>query len=262
MSETIVAHPSDTLSSRKPLGRRLVIIGLALALICAAVAVLSGVGYRLGLWHFRTGFDILKAGFYGAFAAAVVSLAGLIVSRARPPSLLFMGLLGVVVAAVIVYVPWTYSKMVQSVPKIHDITTNIAHPPPFVAAAKLRKPDDHPVDYEGPEIGAEQKKAYPDIEAVLTKVPKDKAFVAASQTVVSMGLEIIDTNPGEGRIEAVDTSLLYGFKDDMVVQVQETPEGTRIDVRSMSRVGRSDLGMNAKRIRTFLAQLRSNLPPQ
>ncbi|HEY6287988.1 MAG TPA: DUF1499 domain-containing protein, partial [Nitrospiraceae bacterium] len=128
-----------------------------------------------------------------------------------------------------------------------------------VAAAKLRKPGDHPVDYDGPEIGAEQKEAYPDIEAVVTNIPKDKAFAAANQVVSSMGLEIIDTNPGEGRIEAVETSLLYGFKDDMVVLVQETPAGTRIDVRSMSRVGRSDLGMNAKRIRTFLARLRSNL---
>jgi uncharacterized protein (DUF1499 family) len=262
MSEPTDAAPANTLSGEKPLGRRLVMIGLALALICAAVAVLSGIGYRLGLWHFRTGFDILKVAFYGGWAAAAVSLAGLIVSRARPASLLVMGLLGVLVAAVTAYIPWTYSNMARSAPRIHDITTNIAHPPPFVAAAKLRKPGDHPVDYDGPEIGAEQTEAYPDIEAVVTKAPKDKVFVAANQAVSSMGLEIIDTNPGEGRIEAVDTSLLYGFKDDMVVQVQETPEGTRIDVRSMSRVGRSDLGMNAKRIRTFLARLRSNLPPQ
>jgi uncharacterized protein (DUF1499 family) len=262
MSEPSVAAAINTRPGRKPLGRRLVLIGLRLALICAVVAVLSGIGYRLGLWHFRTGFDILKAAFYGAWAAAAASLAGLIVSRAHPPRLLFMGLLGVLVSAVVVYIPWTYFQTVQSVPKIHDITTDIAHPPPFIAAAKLRKADDHSVDYEGPEIGAEQKKAYPDIEAVVTKAPKDKAFVAANQAVSSIGLEIIDTNPGEGRIEAVDTTLLYGFKDDMVVQVQETPEGTRIDVRSMSRVGRSDLGMNAKRIRTFLARLRSNLPPQ
>jgi uncharacterized protein (DUF1499 family) len=75
-----------------------------------------------------------------------------------------------------------------------------------------------------------------------------------------MGLEIVDANPGEGRIEAVDTTLLYGFKDDIVVRVQEGAEGTRVDVRSMSRVGKSDLGMNAKRIRTFLARLRAGLP--
>jgi hypothetical protein len=58
----------------------------------------------------------------------------------------------------------------------------------------------------------------------------------------------------------VDTSLPYGFKDDMVVRIQENAEGTRVDVHSMSRVGRSDLGVNAKRIRTFMTRLRSNLP--
>ena len=73
-------------------------------------------------------------------------------------------------------------------------------------------------------------------------------------------MEIIDANPAEGHIEAVDTSLLYGFKDDMVVRIQESGEGTRVDVRSMSRVGRSDLGVNAKRIRTFMARLRASLP--
>jgi uncharacterized protein (DUF1499 family) len=75
-----------------------------------------------------------------------------------------------------------------------------------------------------------------------------------------MGLEIVDANPSEGRIEAVDTSLLYGFKDDVVVRIQDAGDSTRVDVRSMSRVGRSDLGMNAKRIRTFMARLRASLP--
>jgi uncharacterized protein (DUF1499 family) len=75
-----------------------------------------------------------------------------------------------------------------------------------------------------------------------------------------MGLEITDANPADGRLEGVDTTLLYGFKDDMVVRIQESPQGTRVDVRSKSRVGRSDLGVNAKRIRTFLTKLRSALP--
>jgi uncharacterized protein (DUF1499 family) len=249
-------------SAERPLARRVALAGLILALICAAAAVFSGLGYRLGLWHFRTGFDILKYAFYAAFVAAIVSSAGLVLSGGRRSGVLFMGLLGLLIAAVAAYMPWTYYRTVQSVPKIHDITTDVTHPPKFVAAAKLRKEGDHPVTYEGAEIGAEQKEAYPDIEPLTIKAPKDKVFEAARQAVSSMGLEIIDANPGEGRIEAVATSLLYGFKDDMVVRIQETDEGTRVDVRSMSRVGRSDLGANAKRIRTFMTRLRSSLPAQ
>jgi len=250
----------NTPPADRPLARRIALAGLILALICAGAAVFSGIGYRLGLWHFRTGFDILRGTFWTAPAAGLVSLAGLILSGGRRPGVLFTGVLGIAIAAVTAYIPWSYYKTVQSVPKIHDITTDVGNPPKFVAVAKLRKEGDHSVMYEGAEIGPEQREAYPDIEPLIAKAPKDKVFEAARQAIRSMGLEIVDANPAEGHIEAVDTSLLYGFKDDMVVRIQEGSEGTRVDVRSMSRVGRSDLGMNAKRIRTFMARLRSSLP--
>ena len=259
MSEQ-AATSLSTPAADRPFARRVALAGLVLAVLCAAIAVFSGIGYRLGLWHFRTGFGILKFAFYAAFAAGAVSLAGLILSAGRRPGILFMGLLGLAISALTAYMPWTYSRTVASVPRIHDITTDIVNPPKFIAAAKLRKEGDHSVEYESTQIGAEQKEAYPDIEPLVTKAPKDKVFEAARQVLSSMGLAIVDVSPGEGRIEAVDTSLLYGFKDDVVVRVQETPEGTRVDVRSMSRVGKSDLGMNAKRIRTFLVRLRANLP--
>jgi uncharacterized protein (DUF1499 family) len=246
--------------SQRPLAHRVALIGLVLAVVCALLAVGSGLGYRVGLWHFRTGFDILKLAFYAALIAGVVSLAGLILSAGRRPAVLFMALVGLALSAVTAYMPWTYYRTVSSVPKIHDITTDILNPPKFVAVAKLRAKGDHPVDYEGTEIGAEQRNAYPDIEPFTTPAPKDKVFEASRQALASMGLNIVDAVPAEGRIEAVDTSLLYGFKDDVVVRIQEAAGATRVDVRSMSRVGKSDLGMNAKRIRTFLARLRSNLP--
>jgi uncharacterized protein (DUF1499 family) len=259
MGEQSTTSPSTSFA-RGGIRQRVALAGLILALIAAAAAVFSGIGYRLHLWGFRTGFSILEYTFWIAIAAAVVSLGGLILSAGRRPGILFMALLGLAVAVITAYMPWTYSRMAKSVPRIHDITTDIANPPQFIAVAKLRKEGDHPVDYQGGEIGAEQKEAYPDIEALVTKSPKDKAFDAAKQTLSSMGLEVVDANPAEGRIEAVDTSLLYGFKDDVVVRIQEAPAGTRVDVRSMSRVGRSDLGMNAKRIRKFLTRLRAELP--
>jgi uncharacterized protein (DUF1499 family) len=246
--------------AQRPLAHRVALIGLILAVACALIAVGSGLGYRLGLWHFRTGFDILRFAFWAALAAGVVSLAGLILSGGRRPAVLFMGLVGLAIAAMTAYMPWTYYRTVAIVPRIHDITTDSADPPKFVAAAKLRKKDDHGVEYEGAEIAAAQRAAYPDIAPLTTPAPKDQVFEAARQALASMGLEIVDTVPAEGRIEAVDTSLLYGFKDDVVVRVQDAAGGTRVDVRSMSRVGKSDLGMNAKRIRIFLARLRASLP--
>lgn len=77
-----------------------------------------------------------------------------------------------------------------------------------------------------------------------------------------MGLEIVDADPAGGRLEATGTSLLFGFKDDVVVRVTGTAEGAQVDVRSKSRVGLSDLGANARRIRTFLRELSIRLEQQ
>jgi len=242
------------------LGVKLAMAGLVLAVVCAAAAIFSGLGYRLGLWHFRTGFAILQGAFWIALAAALISLAGLILGRNAGPGVLYMGLLGVLIAGVTAYIPWSYKHTVSSVPFIHDITTDVSNPPVFVTAATLRKEGDNPVAYDGPEVGAQQKEAYPDLAPLIVKAPKDQVFDVAKSTLTSMGLEITGASPADGRVEAVATTLLFGFKDDVVVRIEESPQGTRVDVRSKSRLGRSDLGVNANRIRTFLGKLRSALP--
>jgi uncharacterized protein (DUF1499 family) len=250
----------DTIHSPRGFKVKLATAGFMIAVICAAAAIFSGIGYRLGLWHFRTGFAVLQWVFWGALAAALISVAALVVSRNARPAVLYMGLLGLLIAVVVAYIPWSYKRTVSSVPYIHDITTDVGNPPEFVAARTLRKEGDHPVTYDGPEVAAQQIKAYPDLASLITKAPKEQVFDTAKSTLASMGLEITDANPADGRLEAVDTTLLYGFKDDMVVRIQASQEGTRVDVRSKSRVGRSDLGVNAKRIRSFLTKLRSALP--
>ena len=77
----------------------------------------------------------------------------------------------------------------------------------------------------------------------------------ALEAARASGWEIVAAVPQERRIEAVATTFWFGFKDDIVVRIRPAPGGSRIDVRSVSRVGRSDLGTNAKRIRAFLGRL-------
>jgi uncharacterized protein (DUF1499 family) len=250
---------SDNVSSSQPragFGARVAQLGFVLALLAVLAAVCSGFGYQFGLWHFRTGFLILRWAFYGALAAAALSLLGLLVARFGRSALL-PGLAGLVVALAFAYVPWQWKQTVDSVPYIHDITTDTDNPPDFVAAATLRKEGDHPITYDGPETAIQQKEAYPDLAPLVTQAPKDKVFEAAKATLVAMGLKLSDADPAAGRIEATQKSFWYGFTDDVVVRVVQTPEGTRVDVRSKSRVGRSDLGQNARRIRIFLTKLES-----
>ncbi len=245
--------------ARARLGNRLVVIGLLVAMASAAAMVFSGIGYRLDLYHFRIGFAILGWAFWSALAGAILSVGGLALAAGRPRGTLVAALAGIAIGVVAAYVPWSFKQTAGSLPFIHDISTDTENPPEFVAAAKLRKPGDHPVAYDGKEVADLQHKAYADLAPLTTTASKEKVFEAAKAALASMGMPLADEDMAQGRIEANQTSLLYGFTDDLVVRITSAADGTKVDVRSKSRVGRSDLGQNAKRIRIFLQKLRAYL---
>jgi uncharacterized protein (DUF1499 family) len=143
------------------------------------------------------------------------------------------------------------------VPRIHDISTDTENPPLFVAVLPLRKDAENTAVYGGKEVADQQRKGYPDIQPLLLGVPPQVAFARALDTAESMGWTLVASNPAEGRIEATDRTLWYGFKDDIVIRVAPSGSGSRVDVRSVSRVGRSDIGINAQRIRQFIAKLKT-----
>ena len=214
-------------------------------------------GSRLGWWHFRTGFSMLRWAADGGLLAAAVSIAGLIVYR-RPLSRLrlILSISGLVIGLLVVGVLWSWWHTSQTVPAIHDITTDTENPPAFVSILPLRKDAPNPADYGGPEIAAKQKAAYPDLAPAVLPLSPSPAFEQVLQAARDMGWTIINSNPAEGRIEATDTTFWFGFKDDIVIRIVAAGQGSRVDVRSVSRVGRSDVGTNAKRIRTFLEKLK------
>lgn len=239
-------------------GRRLAYAGLVLAIACVVAGMLSGLGYRAGLWHFRAGFLILRGAFFVALAAGALSLLGILFSRGRRRAMAG-GIAGLVIALGFAYVPWHWKQTLDALPYIHDITTDTEDPPQFVAAAQLRGEMDHPIAYDGPEVAAQQRSAYPDLAPLLTSASRDQVFEAAYQTVQDIGMRLTDADSAAGRVEASYSSFWYGFTDDMVVRISETSSGTRVDVRSKSRVGHSDLGRNARHVRTFLSKLEARL---
>lgn len=228
---------------------------LVAALAAAVLLLASGLGNRLGWWPYRTGFEVLRWASYvglAAAAAAIIALAipALRAGRAR----VLAGALAVGIA--VAYVPWQWQQRAQSLPRIHDITTDTVNPPQFLAVLPLRAGAPNTAAYGGKEIADQQLKGYPDIRPLDLAVPPGVAFGRARDAAESMGWEIVASDPATGRIEATATTLWFGFKDDIVVRVSPSEQGSRIDVRSVSRVGRSDVGTNAKRIREYLAKLR------
>jgi uncharacterized protein (DUF1499 family) len=239
---------------------RIAVLGFALAVVAAVAAVSSGLGSRADLWSFRTGFQILRWAAWGGLAAAVLSLLGLVLAfggrtaghRGRP---LLLGATGLVIGLVVLRVPWSWKQRADSVPPIHDITTDLADPPAFEAVLPLRQDAPNPSEYGGDSIAAQQREAYPDLGPLTLDLPLDAAFRRALEAARDMGWEIVDSDPARGRIEATATTPWFGFKDDVVVRVRPEDGGSRVDVRSVSRVGRSDVGTNARRIREYLEEL-------
>jgi uncharacterized protein (DUF1499 family) len=232
------------------------VITMLLALIALAMVVAAGPGTRLGWWPWDTGFAILTWGTYVgfvAFVAAAVLVLMLAVPRwrARP----WVPVTAFIVAVLAIAPPLMMRNQAKSVPRIHDITTDTADPPAFVALLAERQKARNGADYRGAAIATQQQQAYPDIKPLIVKAPPAETVQKAIDAARSLGWEIVSSDAPAGRIEATATTSWWGFKDDVVIRVRPEGTGSRVDVRSMSRVGLSDLGANAKRVREFLAKL-------
>ena len=229
-----------------------------LAIVVATMAVLlliaAGPGTRMGLWNFRTGLGLIRWAAYVGMAGAVLTLLALAVGRPRGSGLAAL-LVALVLACTAFVLPWRWSQRAKHVPPIHDITTDPQDPPAFVAVLPLRAGAANPATYGGDSVAALQRRGYPDIRPLHLSAPPPAVFASALATAKEMGWEIVAADSGAGRIEATATTRWFGFKDDVVIRVRRDSAGSRVDVRSVSRVGKSDVGTNAARVRAFLSRL-------
>ncbi len=232
-------------------------VGFVIAVACGLTATAAGLGTRYGVWNFRVGLSVLKYAAYGGAAAAVMSLIGFLVTvRMAAKRSFILPLLGLVIGVLLIVVPWYWMRLAKSLPPIHDITTDSENPPKLVAVLPLRNSASNPPDYGGPVIAEQQHRAYPDIGPLILVVPPGEAFEKALSVARKMGWEIVAADKAAGRIEAVATTFWFGFRDDVIIRVEGSGTGSRIDIRSVSRVGVSDIGTNSERIRKFLALMR------
>jgi uncharacterized protein (DUF1499 family) len=245
-------------AGRSPL-RHLPVLAALLAAAAVVLLALGPIGWRAGWWHFRFAFQTLMPwAAYCGIAALAVSALALLLGRSR------IERRGVAVAAVafavgllIAYVPWHYERILQTAPPIHDITTDPDNPPTFAAVVAVRTAEGgNPVTYEGAKIAEQQRQAYPDIAPLNMALAQDVAFNRALDAAQWMGWTIVAADEGAGRIEASDRSRWFGFTDDIVIRITSSGSGSRVDIRSTSRLGRSDFGVNAARVRAYLARLR------
>jgi len=222
-------------------------VALGLAMLAVALLVLSGPGVRAGLWPFRVGFGMFAGALVAGLAAMGAALVGLAVPRLRAgavPALIAALVIGAASAAL----PLENLRRVKTLPYINDITTDTEAPPQF----------SQPRPYER-HFAELQQIGYPDLKPLELALPPAQAFARARAAAQALGWKIVAADEGAGRIEAVATTFWFGFKDDIAVRVAPAGAGSRVDVRSRSRVGRSDLGANAGRIRKFFSAMKNGL---
>lgn len=222
--------------------------------IAFAVLLVAGPGTRFGLWNFRTGLLLLRYAAYLGIGAIGLCVIALVASRPRGGPLAAL-LLALLLAVPAVVVPWEFNRRAKRVPPIHDISTDTQDPPQFIAVLPLRKDALNSATYGGDSVATLQQSAYPDIKPVKLRMSPAQAFDRALAVAKGMGWTIAAADPSTGRIEATATTVWFGFKDDVVVRVRPDGAGSRVDVRSESRVGKSDIGTNAARVRAFISKI-------
>lgn len=222
-----------------------------LAAIAAAGLIIAGPGTRLGWWDFRFGFQLMRWAVYLAAGAGVLSLLLLFFKSQRLGQMPWI-IASFWIAVATAYVPLSLLQKAQSVPRIHDISTDTVDVPPFVAIAPLRENASNPLAYPGESVAQLQGSAYPDIQTYQTEQSKERVFQAAIAAAQTLGWQLIDQDFASGRIEASDETYWFGFIDDVVIRIESSDGLTLLDIRSKSRVGQSDVGKNAQRIRRFI----------
>lgn len=228
--------------------------------IAAVAAMPAGaLGTRLGLWPFTTGFLILAAGVVLGAVCVVTGIAAIIAVHRGNLSADRTGVyIGTVAGLLVLGLLVGQYFAANSVPPIHDISTDVADPPAFVAVVALRGEGSNPLEYDADRIAALQTQAYPWVQPLESTLAPDDALIRSQDVLEAMGLDIVAVDASAGCVEATDTTFWFGFKDDVVVRVRPSATGSLVDVRSVSRVGVSDLGVNARRIGDFLGAFGSN----
>ncbi len=232
---------------------------LLVSAVVLLVLLLTGpLGYNFGLVPLEPSLVSLLIALAGGI---LVALAGIIYLIFAVRSKLAADRNLVAVAIILGLLPSVFvlpqMSRAQAVPPIHDISTDTDNPPAFVAVVPIREGAPNPVEYgtedwPAEKLGAATREAYPDLQPIRAEMSVAEAVARSEDVLRDMGLDIVATESTEGRVEATATTFWFGFKDDLVVRVALDDGDALIDLRSKSRVGQSDIGANADRIREFI----------
>jgi uncharacterized protein (DUF1499 family) len=237
------------------------IAALVAAILAVVLLLAAPLGAATHLWDFGFGFKLMRWSVYAGGLALLLGIAGgAWAARQSNRRSLWISVVALGLGLVTAGIPLQQYRSALTVPPINDITTNTASPPDFVEAGRGEANGAAGAPYPGKEFADQQHAAYPDVETLHFERSPAEVFSAALQVAETMpGWQVVTADTTGGRIEATVTTRWFRFKDDVVVRVAPASSGTDVDLRSRSRVGQSDVGANAARIREYTKRLKTRL---
>jgi hypothetical protein len=222
-----------------------------------AASFLAVVIVRSGLLEIQPALATFAGALVVAVLALVLAFAAFVVIWLEGLAGIGAALSAMAISLAVLAYPAYFGLKAYRLPWIYDVTTDPIDPPRYEALARVRPRDANPIAYAGLYAAEQQRAAYPEIGPLGVGAPAQAAYDAALAVVTKRKWRIVEARTPQagrrdGRIEAVARTPIMGFRDDVVVRVRADGDGARVDVRSSSRYGTFDFGVNAARIRSLL----------
>ena len=232
----------------------LFLIVIILLLSTLLLLGLGVIGFRLNFFSISFSLSVLtKYGVYSAILTAIISLLsiGYYFKTQKKNTVIFLSIFSFIISSFIIIVFYGYIISLRSFPFMNDVSTNYDEIITYKVSKHLLPEKNSKLlqSYSG------FNRPYSELRSLyIYESSIEEVFAKSIFILESMNLEIVYRNLDEGIIEAVDQSFWYGFKDDFIVRIEKLiSENIKIDVRSASRLGKSDFGKNYMRIKEFLS---------
>lgn len=235
-------------------------------ILALILLVIAGPAYRLRVLPLLPALLGAAIGFLLFVVTFIVGAIGLLAGGRRAFDRSRPAIAVIALSLVVTILAGIWISRGGGTPPIHDVTTDLKDPPAFKDVVLLRSAAGavNSVEYQRTQsirgndfnVPDAQRRAYPNIQPLVLLQSPAQAVQMAQQVARDMGWDMVAVVPSEGRVEATDATWYFGFKDDVVIRVVPESTGSRVDVRSESRVGLGDAGTNARRVQAYLTKLR------
>lgn len=231
-----------------------------LLMLVGCIAFISIAGVRVGIFEPITGFSMLRKSVLASLVLSLLAAVSLGVCWKERNIACQRFFFLVLIVSLVYSLMWIgFYLQRANLPDINDITTDTNVPPAFLNANFIRKSQENDLSYNR-DWAPIQRKYYPEVEPLFSEKSKEVVYSQIEKLVEDRGWDVLATYSGAGIIEATARTPIFGFRDDVIIRItQVESDKIRVDMRSCSRVGSGDFGVNAERIVSFMSDLSESL---